>query len=63
MMRYEIGFFTGKLPRQVALKAANRGQTDISPRELGTKKVHMFAGERVQVDKPKCAPAWMADKI
>ena len=45
------------------LKAANRGQTDIRLRELGTKKVHMFAGERVQVDKPKGAPAWTADKI
>ena len=27
------------------------------------KKVHVFTGERVQVDKPKGAPAWMPDKI
>jgi len=28
------------------LKAANWGHTDIKLRERGTKKVHMFAGER-----------------
>ena len=59
----EIGIFTGKAPRQAALKAANRGHTDIKRRERGTKKVHVFTGERVQVDKPKSAPAWMPDKI
>jgi hypothetical protein len=45
----EIGVFTGKQPRQAALKAANRGITDIRLRERGT--------------KPKGAPAWMPDKI
>ena len=59
----EIGVFTGKSPRQAALKAANRGYTDIKLRERGTKKVHVFTGERVQVDKPAGAPAWMPDKI
>jgi hypothetical protein len=59
----EIGVFTGKSPRQAALKAANRGYTDIQLRERGTKKVHIFTGERVQVDKPKGAPDWMPDKI
>ena len=59
----EIGVFTGESPRQAALKAANRGHTDIKLRERGTKKVHVFRGERVQVDKPKGAPAWMKDKI
>ena len=59
----EIGVFNSKSPRQAALKAANRGHTDISLRERGTKKVHVFIGERVQVDKPKGAPAWMKDKI
>jgi hypothetical protein len=59
----EIGVFTGKQPRQAALKAANRGHKDIRLRERGTKKVHMFAGERKQVKKPKSAPAWMPDKI
>ena len=59
----EIGVFTGKSPRQAALKAANRGYTDIKLRERGTKKVHVFVGDRVQVDKPAGAPAWMPDKI
>jgi hypothetical protein len=59
----EIGVFSGKQPRQAALKAANRGHTDIKLRERGTKKVHVFTGERVQVKKPKDAPAWMPDKI
>ena len=59
----EIGVFTGKAPRQAALKAANRGHTDIKLRERGTKKVHVFTGESKQVKKPKGAPAWMPDKI
>jgi len=48
---------------QAALKAANRGHTNIKLRERGTKKVHLFTGERVQVDKPQSAPAWMPDRI
>jgi hypothetical protein len=57
------GVFTGKQSRQAALKAANRGYTDIRLRERGTKKVHIFTGERKQVKKPKGGPAWMPDKI
>ena len=59
----EIGVFTGKQPRQAALKAANRGHTDIILREKGTKKVHIFTGARKQVKKPKGAPAGMPAKI
>jgi len=59
----EIGVFVGKSPRQAALKAANRGHTNIKLRERGTKKVHVFTGERVQVKKPKGGPAWMPNKI
>ena len=59
----EIGVFTGKSPRQAALKAANRGHTNIKLRERGTKKVHVFTGERVQIKKPKGGPAWMPNKI
>jgi hypothetical protein len=59
----EIGVFCGKTPRQAALKAATRGYTDIRLRERGTKKVHVFMGERIQVDKPANAPAWMPDRI
>jgi hypothetical protein len=32
-------------------------------RERGTKKVHIFTGERKQVNKPAGAPAWMPEKI
>ncbi len=59
----EIGVFSGKQPRQAALKAANRGFTDIRLRERGTKKVHIFEGERKQVPKPANAPAWMPANI
>jgi hypothetical protein len=59
----EIGVFTGRQPRQAALKAANRGYENIRLRERGTKKVHVFTGERKQVKKPKGAPAWMPAKI
>jgi hypothetical protein len=59
----EIGVFRGTAPRQAALKAANRGYTDIRLRERGTKKVHIFTGERKQVNKPKGGPSWMPDKI
>jgi len=59
----ESSVFTGKSPRQAALKAANRGIKDISLREKGTKKVHKFKGERVQVSKPSGAPDWLPAKI
>ena len=59
----EIGVFTGRSPRQAALKRANRGHTDIRMPERGMKMLHVVTGERVQVDKPKGAPAWMKDKI
>lgn len=59
----EIGVFSGKQPRQAALKAANRGFTDIRLRERGTKKIHIFIGYRKQVDKPANAPNWMPQKI
>ncbi|VVB71616.1 Chromosomal protein MC1c [uncultured archaeon] len=59
----EIGVFCGKQPRQAALKAANRGITDIMLRERGTKKVHIFQGERRLVPKPANAPGWMPGNI
>jgi hypothetical protein len=59
----EVSVFSGKSPRQAALKAANRGVKDIRLRERGTKKVHIFTGERKQVKKPANAPAWMPEKI
>lgn len=55
--------FTGKQPRQAALKAANRGFTDIALRERGTKKVHNYKGGRKEVSAPANAPGWMPSKI
>lgn len=65
----ETSVFTGKQPRQAALKAANRiGGTKSKPaeirlRERGTKKVHIFKGWKEIVSAPKNKPAWMPDKI
>ncbi len=55
--------FTGKSPRQAALKAANRGITDIRLRERGTKKVHIYSGSRKQVAAPSNRPDWMPAKV
>jgi hypothetical protein len=59
----EAHVFAGTAPRQAALKAATMGFTDIRLREKGTKKVHVFRGERKQIPRPKKAPAWMPKKI
>lgn len=55
--------FTGRAPRQAALKAANRGITDIKLRERGTKKVHKFTGSRTKVAAPANAPSWMGKEV
>ena len=61
--------FTGKQPRQAALKAATRGFTDIALRERGrrnkdsTYSVHMFKGSRKKVSAPSNAPKWMPKSI
>jgi len=65
----EQGVFTGKQPRQAALKAANRGNgtkkkpETIKLRERGTKKVHVFKGWREHVKAPDNRPTWMPEKI
>lgn len=55
----EIGTYSGKQPRQAALKAANRGFTDIRLREKGTKKIHVFKGTRILQQVPEKHPKWM----
>ena len=55
--------FTGKQPRKAALKAATRGFTDIKLRERGTKKIHLFKGQRVKVTAPANKPSWMPGQI
>jgi hypothetical protein len=55
--------FSSKQPRGAALKAANRGHTDIRLRERGTDKIHVFKGERLRVPAPKNAPSWVGDMV
>ncbi|AFD00478.1 Putative non-histone chromosomal protein MC1 [Methanocella conradii HZ254] len=57
----EIGTYSGAQPRDAALKAANRGITNIILREKGTKKLHYFLGKRELVPVPKSAPAWIKE--
>jgi hypothetical protein len=57
------GAFTGKAPRQAALKVANRGHPLILLREAGTKKIHVFTGCKTVKSKPLNAPAWMPDTV
>jgi len=59
----ETAVFTGKQPRQAALKAASRGHNDIWLRERGTKKFHHFRGSRSKVKAPENKPDWMADMV
>jgi hypothetical protein len=65
----EHGVFTGKQPRQAALKAANRGSgTKKKPdiirlRERNTKKVHVFKGWKEIVKAPENRPSWMPAEI
>jgi len=59
----ETSVFTGRSPRQAALKAAARGHMEINLREKGTLKIHVFEGWRAQVKRPKKAPEWMPKKI
>jgi hypothetical protein len=68
----DIGRFTGKSPRQAALKVANSGVTDITLRETGQRrtrttsagkiteyKVHRFVGKRIKRAKNEKDPDWM----
>ncbi len=65
----EDGVFSGKQPRQAALKAANRSKgtkakpVEIRLRERGSKKVHIFKGWKETVPAPKNKPKWMPDQI
>ncbi len=55
--------FASAQPRGAALKAASRGKTNIRLRERGTKRVHVFTGERKQVPKPANGPDWLPDMV
>jgi len=55
--------FSGKQPRQAALKAATRGFKDIQLRERGTNKIHMFTGSVSEVAAPANRPSWLPAKV
>jgi hypothetical protein len=55
--------FSGKQPRQAALKAATRGFTDLNLRGRGTNKIHMFKGSVETVDAPANRPSWLPAKV
>jgi len=65
----ETRVFSGRAPRQAALKAATRGYTSIKLRERGrrnkdgTYSVHVFKGSRKQVTAPENSPDWLPAKI
>ncbi|RLJ08235.1 MAG: chromosomal protein MC1 [Candidatus Aenigmatarchaeota archaeon] len=65
----KVAIFTGRSPRQAALKAATRGYKDIRLRERGrrnkdgTYTIHIFKGSVKLVPKPASAPDWLPAKV
>lgn len=65
----EVAVFTGRQPRQAALKAASRGHTDIRLRERGARNkdrtytIHVFRGSRSKVSAPSNAPSWLPSSV
>jgi len=66
----EVATFTGRQPRQAALKAATRGYTDIRLRERGrrnkdgTYTIHIFKGSRKKVKlDPSSKVSWLPSEV
>jgi hypothetical protein len=69
----ETSEFTGRTPRQAALKAARRldpakseqqaKHHELRLREKGTKKVHIYQGWAWREDAPADKPDWMPEEI
>jgi hypothetical protein len=69
----ESSVFSGRTPRQAALKAARRldpaqseaeaETTEIRLREKGTKKVHIYDGWAWKEQAPSDKPDWMPGEI
>lgn len=66
----EVATFTGRQPRQAALKAATRGHTDIKLRERGrrnrdgTYTIHVFKGSRKKVSVPESSRvSWLPSSV
>ena len=69
----ESSVFSGRMPRQAALKAARRlepapGEDAADPvelrlREKGTNKVHIYDGWAWEEEAPPDSPDWMPNEI
>ncbi|MBI4020402.1 MAG: chromosomal protein MC1 [Candidatus Aenigmarchaeota archaeon] len=66
----EMAVFTGRQPRQAALKAATRGNTEIRLRERGrrnrdgTYTIHVFKGSRKRVTLPEASRvSWLPTQV
>ena len=69
----ETSVFSGRTPRQAALKAARRlepagaeqraDRTELRLREKGTKKVHIYEGWAWEEAAPNDSPDWMPEEI
>ena len=69
----ETSVFSGRTPRQAALKAARRldpassesaaNKTELRLREKGTKKVHIYDGWAWEQEAPDDSPDWMPEEI
>lgn len=61
--------FTGKSPRQAALKAAARGFSEIKLRERGrrnkdgTYTIHKFKGSVKVINAPENRPEWLPARV
>lgn len=69
----ESSVFSGKTPRQAALKAARRldagpseadaDRQELRLRERGTDKIHIYEGWAWQEDAPDNGPQWLSGTI
>ena len=69
----ETSVFTGKTPRQAALKAARRldpaeseaqaSREEFRLREKGTDKLHLYEGWAWREQAPEDKPDWMPERI
>lgn len=66
----EVSIYTGRSPRQAALKAATRGVKEIKLRERGrrnrdgTYSVHIFKGNRKKVTvSSENRPEWLPNSV
>ena len=62
-------YYSGRVPRVAAIKATNRGFTNIKVRQRGKKlankkiSVHVYKGKTEIVDSPLDRPDWLPEKV